>query len=829
MGCEHLRGLDLSGNGLVHIDPDAFSCTPNLKELHLHDNKLMLNSTEACHMFDPISHTLEILSIQNNSVYNDRLFVKLVMLRSISIEGRYDDFGRGFLSLTGLKKLIVYYGSSKISNDTLINFSESAITELKFVSSTLADLEPLSFSHFKCLEILDLSYNHKLTLKGASKSWYGLNFTNITTLILTKVNDEQNLEVDSDFFNYLENTKISKVLLDKNKIIQFTSYGFSRHLPGLKHLDLSFNRMTKVDVFVNDIYYTLKLNFLDCSYQRKRYISKRQLEMSSAAGSRTSNSDHRQHSRNNKSSRAEFLFDKNTCKAAVFKKCQFNPSFTFGSHTESNVKYAPFDENTWCIKAPKNLELLNLTEAITIDINKLPVVMIFGPSYIRHVAYKGNGLKMLTGPFMINRPRAKQQMTLDLGDNGITCFAKDVLSYSVSKGLDIGKLFLPGNDLGEQLAHDIEGETFFEYRNLSELNLARNQIKTLPSGVFIKVPHLKMLNLSGNSLQLIAFNYSHFDRLEVLDLSSNLLTQLDAINQMRLTKLIQMCHNLSISIIGNPLQCSCNSLDFLKWLKRSKSNVANYENTSCLYDNVIYSFAGMEDILNKLDFECSKTFALKIAGSLLALTILGIVFSIFLYRHRWDIRYCLLKFSNKGKKYQRVVDQSKIYAYDAFVAYDKDDRGWVKNELVRNLEASINDGNEERSRQPMRLCIHERDFELGNWIEENIVTAIEQSRRILLVVSNHFLNSNWCRFELEMARMHSMERGRNIVVPILLEDVPFEEMPASLQLIIRKHTYIEWKPEAENHEEFWDRLTDVMSNVENNAFVCECGRAVVEG
>ena len=129
--------------------------------------------------------------------------------------------------------------------------------------------------------------------------------------------------------------------------------------------------------------------------------------------------------------------------------------------------------------------------------------------------------------------------------------------------------------------------------------------------------------------------------------------------------------------------------------------------------------------------------------------------------------------------------------------------------------------------QPMRLCIHERDFELGNWIEENIVKAIEQSRKIILVISNNFLESNWCRFELEIARMQSLERGRNLVVPILLEDVSMERMPVGLQWIVRKHTYIEWNGNTGDHEEFWIRLKEVLANVENNSFSCECGRTVL--
>ena len=75
--------------------------------------------------------------------------------------------------------------------------------------------------------------------------------------------------------------------------------------------------------------------------------------------------------------------------------------------------------------------------------------------------------------------------------------------------------------------------------------------------------------------------------------------------------------------------------------------------------------------------------------------------------------------------------------------------------------------------------------------------------------------------------MQSLERGRNLVVPILLEDVSMERMPVGLQWIVRKHTYIEWNDNTDAHAEFWIRLKEVLANVENNSFSCECGRTVL--
>ena len=419
---------------------------------------------------------------------------------------------------------------------------------------------------------------------------------------------------------------------------------------------------------------------------------------------------------------------KHECKAGVFKAC------TLRINTPGRLANI-------CVLSPRNIEVLNMSQSLSATLDHIPPTIVLGTSRLRYFEFRGNGLTYITGPFMINRPRATGQLTMDFRDNGIVCLAKEFFGYSVNKGLDVGKLNLAGNNLWEQLGQDTEGDTFADYGNLTELNLAYNQIKTLPKRIFHNIPRLKLLNLSGNSLQLIEFDQTHFNRLEMLDLSSNLLIQLDADTRRVLTNLFTTCVNLSLNVVGNPLQCSCESLGFLKWLKLNKNRVTYYENTTCLLDNILHNFTDLDDLVNKLDFDCSKPLAMIVTGSLFGITVLAIVLSVFLYRHRWDIRYFLLKLSQKGKVYQKLVDLSKDYVYDAFVAYDKNDRNWVVKELIPNLETSgeqRGDENPDAIREPMRLCIHERDFQLGNWIEENIVTAIEQSRQIILVVSSHF-------------------------------------------------------------------------------------------
>ena len=98
--------------------------------------------------------------------------------------------------------------------------------------------------------------------------------------------------------------------------------------------------------------------------------------------------------------------------------------------------------------------------------------------------------------------------------------------------------------------------------------------------------------------------------------------------------------------------------------------------------------------------------------------------------------------------------------YDAFVSYGHGDSHWVLHELRPYLE----------DHEPhFRLCIHERDFLAGPTVVNNISAAINASRRTIVILSNSFLQSHWCRFEFKLAHSKvSYMRGYHLnATPIL--------------------------------------------------------------
>lgn len=103
------------------------------------------------------------------------------------------------------------------------------------------------------------------------------------------------------------------------------------------------------------------------------------------------------------------------------------------------------------------------------------------------------------------------------------------------------------------------------------------------------------------------------------------------------------------------------------------------------------------------------------------------------------------KFLIRNKNCRRnsnAVDSKDNFIYDVFVSYSNQDRDWVLDEFLTNIE----------KRSVINLCLHERDFQVGLSILENIISCMDQSRCLLLVISESFLSSNWCNFEMHLAQ-----------------------------------------------------------------------------
>ena len=80
----------------------------------------------------------------------------------------------------------------------------------------------------------------------------------------------------------------------------------------------------------------------------------------------------------------------------------------------------------------------------------------------------------------------------------------------------------------------------------------------------------------------------------------------------------------------------------------------------------------------------------------------------------------------------QISEERTVCEFDAFVSFCAADRTWVLDTLLPTLEDTA---------EGYKLCLHERDFQVGTYIMDNIGENIEKSRRVILVLSPAYIKS----------------------------------------------------------------------------------------
>lgn len=165
------------------------------------------------------------------------------------------------------------------------------------------------------------------------------------------------------------------------------------------------------------------------------------------------------------------------------------------------------------------------------------------------------------------------------------------------------------------------------------------------------------------------------------------------------------------------------------------------------------------------------------------------------YRYRTQIHiYC---FSSKWRLLRWLVSHPDIdeeKKYDAFISYAHQDEQFVVEHLMPHLE--------EKGDTKYKLCLHFRDFIPGESIPNQILHAVQSSRRTIVVLSPSFLASVWGTVEFRTAHYEALKEGTARVIVILYQDVgPICDLDEELKAYLQMNTYLQW-----GSPWFWQQL-----------------------
>ncbi|XP_039879656.1 LOW QUALITY PROTEIN: toll-like receptor 2 [Simochromis diagramma] len=423
---------------------------------------------------------------------------------------------------------------------------------------------------------------------------------------------------------------------------------------------------------------------------------------------------------------------------------------------------------------------------------------------------------------------------LDISDNTVTdrafmemmCYGKeDVLLNLHTLNISRNRLFL------------INSELFTKLEKLENLDMSRNSFDSMPSTCSWPAS-LKFLNLSSTSLPEVTSCLPQ--SLQILDLSRNKLTVFNI--ELPLLKELYISGNklgnlpdghlyVSLAVLsiqdnnlakfssknlhdyqslrvleaaGNPYVCSCDFVGFVTNDLMKQEAVVRHDLKSYICDSPDAVRGERVSDVKLSVFECHT--ALAISLLCLGILVLCVLIAGLCYKFSvvWYMKmtWAWLKAKRKPKLKKGVLQ------YDAFVSYSEMDSGWVEAHLIPALE---------QSEPPLRLCLHKRDFVPGGWIVDNIMDAIEKSHRTLFVLSQNFVRSEWCKYELDYTHFRLFDQNDDAVVLILLEPIDKNNIPKKfirLRKVMNSRTYLEWPDDEDQIPAFWQSLRTAIETPE---------------
>ena len=141
------------------------------------------------------------------------------------------------------------------------------------------------------------------------------------------------------------------------------------------------------------------------------------------------------------------------------------------------------------------------------------------------------------------------------------------------------------------------------------------------------------------------------------------------------------------------------------------------------------------------------------------------------------IAVILIKYRCLGKMQLR-----RNREFDAFVCYNFDtDYEYVLDTILP----------EEKHDPPMKLCFHSRDFKPGAHIKVNNIEAIGNSNSAIIVLSQGFVDSIWCKEEFADCYIENMKDPAFQLFVILIEPVKnLENLSEYMKSFFEKNTYL---------------------------------------
>ncbi|XP_029439400.1 LOW QUALITY PROTEIN: toll-like receptor 13 [Rhinatrema bivittatum] len=815
-GLGNLSTLLLSHNQIAAIQPAAFQSLGKLRRLHLASNKLQ--TLRALSSAFQIQSLVE-LHIGDNGLQSfstEDIIQVSSALRDLDISrnpfSRIQVVTDALQNLTSLNLSFVGNAPAALvwflqDSCFLKSLRTLYLGGIHMKPQATADLlQTLSCTSLEEVHLNHLNLTDSDNLIGQLCSWH-------PTVKVLNLQGNEFTALKEDVFGNC--TTLQQLDLSLNKFTVVPTFSFM-HLDSLQHLSLAGNQLADVPAAISQV---MTLESLDLSSNNIGKIGLKDFEPLSN------------------------LKNLNLANNRIEK---INSSFHFqGLHSLQELKLGNNILLEISDSLSPNLKMLQLLE---LRVNKLSLIKAKTFQYLSSLLF----LNLVDNQIETIEPGAFDGLihlqTLLLGSNKITSATfqentfrglsslKEIqlfdnyISYKSSEKLDPppflllksletitfnsqghrGMLYFPSNFLeglvsvekihAGNLAIDTLDVTVFSYTpKLKELDVSYNVFSSINPALLQHVPNLTELHMTKLGLQTLDFVFGvNLSQLLILRAAGN---QLNILERRHLAALPSLTF---LDLRRNPLTCDCDNQWFLCWaLNDTKTQVIHFYDYTCAYPP---SSKGKKlSTFNTSSCTVDYEFILFIS-TLTAVTFMMTVCT-FYHLWRWQVvcaYYLFLAFlyDKKQKRKPNYMQQK----YDAFISYNKHDEEWVIYDLLPKLEDYYK----------WKLCLHHRDFEPGKPILDNLVENIYASRKTICIISHHYLASEWCSREMQIASFRLFDEQKDVLVLIFLEEIPSYRLSPyhRMRKLVKKKTYLMWPRDKEAEPLFWHKLNLALKTSE---------------
>ncbi|EAT46215.1 AAEL002583-PA [Aedes aegypti] len=813
-----LQNLDLRNNSIGYIEDNAFLPLYNLHTLHLSENRL---HTLDDRLFNGL-YVLSKLTLNNNliSIVERNVFKNCSDLKDLDLSSnQLTEVPHAIRDLSMLRSLDL--GENQITyieNGTFANMNQ--LTGLRLIDNQIENITIGMFTDLPRLTVLNLARNRVQNIERGS---------------FDKNLDIEAIRLDENFLTDINGifATLSSLLwlnLAQNHLVWF-DYAF---IPSkLKWLDIHGNYIESLGNYYK-LQEEIKVKTLDASHNRLTDIGP--MNVPNSVELLFVNDNHIS------TIHANTFIDKiNLARVDMYanslKKLQLHqlrvapqpvdkplPEFYLGGNPfecDCSMEWMQRVNNLTARQHPKILDLPNV-ECIMPHARGTPIRPIIS------LKPKDFLCKYETHCFALchccDFDACDCEMTCPTnctcyhdqtwGTNVVDC-GNQRATLSKPVPMDATEVYMDGNDYPE-----LQNHAFIGRKNLKVLFANASKIITIQNRTFAGLTALQVLHLEDNAIQKIdGYEFENLGLLKELYLQNNMISVIanNSFAPLYSLQVLRIDGNRLTTIPMAQLQAS--QLQSLQALSLGRNNWScrcrfMQELTSFVADNAVIIqdvqdiYCSGNGVFRGLDFNVSASCSDYFAGSsvlpdrlsethiffLAAALIIAclLVFVLMMFIFREPLRFWL--FSRYGVRVfgPRCEDSEKLY--DAIFIYSAKDAEYV----ARNIAAELENG-----RPPLRLCLQHRDLS-EDATHLQLLEASRASRRIVMLLSRNFLQTEWSRCELRRA-IHDALRGRPHKLVVLEEVGVILEAENDVELVpYLKTTTVNRIKRSDRH--FWEKL-----------------------